>query len=63
MAPKKKKPTKLSKSDPLYYKKIGLISAKKRKLTSEDFAKMAKASHPRGPGGYHGGRPKKEVDE
>jgi len=49
----------LSKSDPLYYSKIGKISAKKRKLTSEDFSEMAKASHPRKPEGYRGGRKKK----
>lgn len=53
---------KLSKSDPDYYKKIGEISARKRKLNSDYFSRMAKKSH--GPNsardGYHGGRKKKE---
>jgi len=66
----KKKPstprkTGLSKSDPDYYKKIGQISARKRKLTSEDYAAMAVLSH--APTSrrdrYHGGRPKKENNE
>jgi hypothetical protein len=49
----------LSKSDPEYFKKIGQISAKKRKMSSEDFAAMAKLSHPRPKGSYKGGRKKK----
>ena len=49
----------LSKKDPLFYAKIGQLSAKKRALSSEEFAEMAKRSHPRGPGGYHCGRKKK----
>lgn len=52
---------KLSKKDPDYYKKIGAISAAKRKLNSEYFSQMAAKSH--APGcrdGYHGGRKKKE---
>ena len=56
------KRTGLSKSDPDYYKKIGLISAQKRKMSSEEFSAMARKSH--GPGskrtGYFGGRKKKE---
>ena len=60
--PSKPRKTKLSKSDPDYFKKIALLSVNKRRLTSEDYAEMARASHPRGPGGYHGGRPKKEID-
>jgi hypothetical protein len=55
---------KLSKDDPDYYSKIGQISAKKRKMTSEDFAAMAKKSHNPSsrPDGYKGGRPKKDPD-
>ena len=53
---------KLSKADPDYYKKIGAISAARRKLKPEFFSEMAKKSH--GPNsardGYHGGRRKKE---
>jgi hypothetical protein len=64
----KKKPSKpakktgLSKSDPNYYAKIGLISSQKRKQTSADFSAMAKASHPRPAGSHHGGRKKKVED-
>jgi len=43
MAPKKK--TKLSKSDPDFYSKIGKISAKKRKIPREQFVAWAKKSH------------------
>jgi len=51
----------LSKSDPDYYRKIGIISAQKRKMTSEQFSAMAKLSHaPGSRDGYHGGRKKKE---
>lgn len=50
--------TGLRKSDPDYYRKIGLISAKKRKMTSDDFAEMARKSHPRKV--YKGGRPPNE---
>lgn len=59
---KQSKPEKtgLSKSDPNYYAKIGAISAAKRKMSPEQFAEMAKKSHPRA-GGYHGGRPKKDA--
>jgi hypothetical protein len=59
--PSKPKKTKLSKNDPLYFSKIGAISAKKRKLTSADYSAMAKASHPRSE--YKGGRPKKVSEE
>lgn len=60
LAPK----VKLSKSDPDYYRKIGLISAKRRKLTSEDFSAMAKLSHnpDSRPDGYKGGRKPKDTD-
>ena len=55
--------TKLSKSDPNYYAKIGAISAAARKLKSSYFSDMAKKSH--GPDsardGYHGGRKKKDA--
>lgn len=55
---------KLSKSDPDYYKKIGQISARKRKLDSSYFSDMAAKSH--GPeskrDGYHGGRKKKDAE-
>lgn len=53
---------KLSKSDPDYYKKIGQISARKRKLDPSYFSDMASRSHAAGcrPDGYHGGRKKKE---
>ena len=52
---------KLSKADPDYYKKIGAISAAKRKLNSEYFSNMAAKSHNEKsrPDGYHGGRKKK----
>lgn len=59
--PKKTTP-KLSKLDPDYYKKIGAISAAKRKLKKDYFSEMARKSH--GPqakrDGYHGGRKPKE---
>jgi hypothetical protein len=60
---KASKPVKtgLSKSDPDFYKKIGLLSVKRRKLSSEDYAAMASLSHPRPE--YHGGRPKKTDDD
>jgi hypothetical protein len=56
---------KLSKSDPDYYKKIGQISAARRKLNSTYFSDMAAKSHPSNNpdaerDGYHGGRRKKE---
>lgn len=53
---------KLSKSDPDYFSKIGKISAQKRlkRQGTQYFSEIAKLSHPRGPGGYHGGRPKKK---
>lgn len=60
-SPSKPIKTGLSKSDPDYFKKIGLISAQKRQLSSEQMSLMAKASHPRQ--SYHGGRPKKEASE
>jgi hypothetical protein len=60
MATKKKaKPTKLSKADPDYFRKIGKLSAKKRKKTT-DYSALAKASHPRK--SYNGGRPKTKED-
>jgi hypothetical protein len=55
----KPKAQKLSKKDPSYYSKIGAISAQKRKMTSEQYAEMARKSHPRP--AYFGGRPKKDV--
>ena len=53
------KKVRLSKKDPDYYKKIGQISAAKRKMTSEDFSEMARKSHPRKT--YSGGRKKKDA--
>jgi len=52
----------LSKSDPDYYRKIGIISAQKRKMTSEQFSAMARLSHGENSkrDGYHGGRKKKD---
>ena len=52
---------KLSKQDPDYYKKIGEISAARRKLKPEYFSDMAKLSHnsESRPDGYKGGRKKK----
>ena len=62
---KKLKPgnTKLSKSDPDYFSKMGKISATNRlkKLGTTHMSELAKKSHPR-KDGYHGGRPKKVVD-
>ncbi len=55
------KPKKLSKSDPQYFSKIGLISARKRNISSEQFAEWARKSHPR-TGAAKGGRPKKNAD-
>lgn len=52
------KKTGLSKADPDYYKKIGQISAAKRKISSEQFSEWAKLSHPRKRSGYRGGRKK-----
>jgi hypothetical protein len=52
---------KLSKKDPNYYSKIGKISAKKRKLGSEYFSDMARASHVNRTE-YRGGRKKKDAD-
>jgi hypothetical protein len=56
---------KLSKDDPLYYSKIGAISAARRKLNSEYFSAMAVKSHGANSArdGYHGGRKKKEDAE
>lgn len=61
MATKKKaaKTPKLSKADPDYFKKIGMISAKKRRKTT-DYSALAKASHPRK--SYNGGRPMGKKD-
>lgn len=53
------KKTGLCKSDPDYYKKIGLISAQKRKLPKEFFSEMARKSH-KNRDGYKGGRKRKE---
>jgi len=62
--PSKPTQTGLKKSDPDYFRKIGLISAQKRKragtITSEQLSAWAKKSHPR-KDGYHGGRRKKEA--
>jgi hypothetical protein len=52
---------KLSKKDPDFYRKIGLISVKRRALSSEDYSEMAKASHVNRTE-YHGGRKKKVVE-
>lgn len=60
-APKSKPKKKLSKLDPNYYSKIGHLSAKARKMTSEQMSEIEKLSHPR-KSGYHGGR-KKKTDE
>lgn len=51
----------LSKKDPLFYSKIGQLSAERRALSSEDYAEMAKKSHPRRE--YRGGRKKKVKPE
>ena len=61
--PSKPKKTGLSKSDPDYYRKIGLRSAKKRKISSEQFAEWARKSHlNRTKESYQAaGRPKKNV--
>ena len=62
--PSKPAKTKLSKSDPDYYKKIGQISARKRKLSSQDFSEMARLSHIKpGKGRYNGGRKPKQHDD
>lgn len=53
------KTVKLNKKDPDYYKKIGIISARKRQMTSDQFSAMAKLSHPRRE--YKGGR--KKIDD
>lgn len=49
------------KGHPDYFRIIGIRSAAKRKMTSQDFSAMARASH--GPNsrrdGYHGGRKRK----
>ena len=45
-APSKPK-VKLMKSDPDFFKKLGIVSAEKRNLPSDTFSKMAEASHPR----------------
>lgn len=63
---KKRKPrskpaaTKLNKSDPDFYSKIGQISAQKRlkKQGTNYYSNLAKLSHPRA--SYNGGRKKKE---
>ena len=54
---------KLSKSDPDYFKKIGEISAKKRAISSEQFAEWARLSHKkRKKSSYkNGGRRKKDA--
>jgi hypothetical protein len=62
--PSESKPQqKLSKNDPLFYAKIGSISAEKRQLAKEYFSSMAKLSHGEGSkrDGYHGGRKKKQA--
>jgi N-acetylglutamate synthase-like GNAT family acetyltransferase len=35
------------KSDPDFFKKLGIVSAEKRNLSPERFSEMAAASHPR----------------
>jgi N-acetylglutamate synthase-like GNAT family acetyltransferase len=45
-APSKPK-VKLMKSDPDFFKKLGIVSAEKRNLSPERFSEMAAASHPR----------------
>jgi hypothetical protein len=57
VATPKRKPAKLSKLDPDYFSKIGQLSAKSRKMTSEQMSDLAKQSHPRAE--YRGGRKKK----
>jgi len=60
---KKGQAVKMSKQDPDYYKKIGEISAARRKLKPGYFSEIAKLSHnsESRPDGYHGGR-KKNTD-
>jgi hypothetical protein len=55
------KKAKLSKKDPNYYSKIGKISARKRKLGSDYFSDMARASHVNRTSS-NGGRKKKDAD-
>lgn len=54
--------TGLKKTDPNYYSKIGIISAKKRNLPTSFFSDMARKSHKHRTE-YRGGRKKKEVQE
>ena len=59
--PAPSKPEKLSKADPLYYSKIGAISAARRALSKDYFSDMAKKSHINRPArSYRGGRKKKD---
>jgi len=37
----------LSKADPQFFKKLGVISAERRSLPADTFSKMASLSHPR----------------
>lgn len=62
--PSKPKKTKLSKSDPNYFSIIGKRSAKKRAISSEQFAEWARLSHTSGnrKGKSKGGRPRKNPD-
>jgi hypothetical protein len=55
------KKKKLSKSDPDYFKIIGSISGKKllKERGKKYFSELAAKSHPREPGTYKGGRPRK----
>jgi hypothetical protein len=57
-----KKAKKLTKDDPLFYSKIASLGGQKvlKERGAKYFSDLAKLSHPRGNGNYHGGRPKKE---
>jgi hypothetical protein len=60
--PSKPKRVGLSKADPEYFSKMGKISAKKRKMTSEQFSEMARLSHVNQPKTrYNGGRKPKNA--
>ena len=63
-SPSKPRKTGLKKSDPQYFQKSGLISARKRAMSSEDFRKMALKSHQKKrKGAAKGGRPRKNDSE
>lgn len=61
-APSKPRKVRLSKNDPNYFSKMGKISAKRRKISPEQFAEWGRLGHVnRDPSTYRGGRPKKKV--